>query len=96
MSYIFVSFQQSPSNLAVLLIYSEDDGLSLTCPPCFKKAEKNKTTTRKKQQKNRKNRGRSINWLTITITIIYLTTLSSKSTVSARSKYERALNLQLY
>ena len=29
-----------------------------------------------------------------TITIIYLTTLSSKST-SARSKYERALNLQL-
>ena len=34
MSYIFVNFQQSPSNLAVLMIYSEDDGLSLTCPPC--------------------------------------------------------------
>ena len=31
---------------------------------------------------------------TTTITIIYLTTLSSKST-SARSKYECALNLQL-
>ena len=33
--------------------------------------------------------------ITITITIIYLTTLSFKST-SACSKYERALNLQLY
>ena len=32
--------------------------------------------------------------ITITITIIYLTTLSFKST-SASSKYERALNLQL-
>ena len=41
MSYI-VNFQQSPSNLAVLMIYSEDDGLSLTCPPCLKKAEKKK------------------------------------------------------
>ena len=42
MSYIFVNFQQSLSNLAVLLIYSEDGGLSLTCPPCLKKAEKKK------------------------------------------------------
>ena len=41
-SYILVRFQQSPSNLAVLLIYSGDDGLSLTCPPCFQKAEKQK------------------------------------------------------
>ena len=62
MSYIFVNFQQSPSNLAVLMIYSEDDGLSLTCPPCLKKAEK----------KSEKHRGRCINWPTITITIIYL------------------------
>ena len=41
-SYILVRFQQSPSNVAVLLIYSGDDGLSLTCPPCFQKAEKQK------------------------------------------------------
>ena len=41
-SYILVRFQQSPSNLAVLLIYSGDDGLSLTCPSCFQKAEKQK------------------------------------------------------
>ena len=44
-SYILVRFQQSPSNLAVLLIYSGDDGLSLTCPPCFQKAEKQKKRT---------------------------------------------------
>ena len=49
----FVRFQQWPSNLAVLLISSGDDGLSPTCPPCFQKAEKKKTVER------------TINWLRV-------------------------------